>query len=51
MLEIFVMFLMNTQPKKQVEVDEMLGYLNEILSSKPELVTTLSLKCEIWSDT
>jgi hypothetical protein len=25
--------------------------LNEILSEKPELVTTLSLKSEIWSDT
>jgi hypothetical protein len=45
MLEIFCNVPTEYSTKlKQVEVDEMLGYLNEILSSKPELVTTVEFE-------
>jgi hypothetical protein len=44
MLEIFCNVPTEYSTKlKQVEVDEMLGYLNEILS-KPELVTTVEFE-------
>jgi hypothetical protein len=43
MLEIFCN-VTEYSKLKQVEVDEMLGYLNEILSSKPELVTTVEFE-------
>jgi hypothetical protein len=43
-LKSSVMFNEYSTKLKQVEVDEMLGYLNEILSSKPELVTTFEFE-------